>query len=220
MRVPTLQAILDFEVTTRARWAVADLARAYLDGGARCLQLRAKGLASGALLTLTERLVRVAAPYAAIVLVNDRPDVARIGGAGGVHVGQEDLPPAAARALVGPDAWVGVSTHSVVQVEAAVREPVTYVAVGPVFGTSTKDTGYDAVGLDLVRAAARVSMEAAASGKRPLPIVAIGGITLASAPSVLGAGASGVAVISDLLADGDPVGRVRRYVEALAGFGG
>ncbi len=220
MRFPTLQAILDFEVATRARWTIADLVRACLDGGARCLQLRAKGLASGALLTLTDQVVRAAASCHAVVLVNDRPDVARIGGAGGVHVGQEDLSPSAARAIVGPDGWVGYSTHTIPQIDAALREPVTYVAVGPVFGTTTKDTGYTAVGLERVRVAAVAAARAAGPGEAPRPIVAIGGITLDTAASVLEAGASGVAVISDLLVGGDPAARVRRYVETLAGFGG
>lgn len=124
-----------------------------------------------------------------------------------MHVGQEDLPPAAARALVGPSAIVGCSTHTVAQVEAAVREPVTYVAIGPVFATSTKDTGYRAVGLEMVRAAVDRSAG--------LPIVAIGGITLERAPDVLRAGASAVAVVGDLLASADPTARVAAYCRAL-----
>jgi thiamine-phosphate pyrophosphorylase len=129
-------------------------------------------------------------------------------GAAGVHVGQDDLPPTDARALLGSTAVIGFSTHSARQVAAAVREPVTYIAVGPVFGTTTKDTGYSAVGLDLV-AAAR-----AAAGD--IPIVAIGGITLQTAPVVIAAGANSVAVIADLLEGGDPSGRVRQYLTELA----
>ena len=129
-------------------------------------------------------------------------------GAAGVHVGQDDLPPAAARALLGPSAIVGWSTHTTAQIDAARLEPVTYVAVGPVFGTRTKDTGYAAVGPELVAAAA------ARSGGRP--VVAIGGVTLATAPLAIEAGASCVAVISDLLAGGDPAARVRRFVEVLS----
>jgi thiamine-phosphate pyrophosphorylase len=124
-----------------------------------------------------------------------------------VHVGQEDLAPAAARALVGDAAIVGLSTHTPDQVEAALKEPITYVAIGPVFGTSTKHTGYSAVGLEMVQAAARLS--------RGLPVVAIGGITLETAPSVLDAGASCVAVIGDLVAGGDPRGRVAAYIRSL-----
>jgi thiamine-phosphate pyrophosphorylase len=134
-------------------------------------------------------------------------DVAAICGAGGVHVGQEDLPPADARALLGPGAIVGFSTHSPAQVAAALGQPISYVAVGPVFGTQTKATGYDAVGLDLVAHAARQA------GRRP--VVAIGGITIDNAADVLAAGATQVAVISDLLKTGDPAARVREYLRRL-----
>lgn len=137
------------------------------------------------------------------MIVNDRADLARLSGAAGVHVGQDDLPPAAARGLLGPGAIIGYSTHSVRQIAQALREPVSYIAIGPVFGTRTKDTGYEAVGLDMVRAAR------AAAGD--MPVVAIGGITLATAASVLAAGATSVAVISDLLAGGDPAARVASY---------
>jgi thiamine-phosphate pyrophosphorylase len=193
-------------VASRAGWAPIDLARAFLDGGARVLQVRAKELASGPFLELCERLVALAGGYSASVIVNDRVDVARLSGADGVHVGQEDLPPAAARSQLGPEAVVGFSTHSVAQVEAALLEPVTYIAVGPVFGTSTKDTGYGAVGLDLVSTASGLA--------GPLPVVAIGGITLDNARSAIDAGASAVAVISDLLV-GDPTARVRAYLREL-----
>jgi thiamine-phosphate pyrophosphorylase len=205
--LPPLHAIVDVQAAERAGWAPVDLARAVLDGGARVLQLRAKTLPSSTLLALADDLVRLAGAYDADVIINDRADVARLSDAAGVHVGQDDLPPAAARQLLGPAGIVGYSTHSIAQVLAAVAEPVSYIAVGPVFGTRTKDTGYDPVGLDLVAGAAR-----AAAGR---PIVAIGGITLDTAQSVLDAGATAVAVISDLLAGGDPAARVDRYVRGL-----
>jgi thiamine-phosphate pyrophosphorylase len=205
--LPPLHAIVDVESAERAGWRPLDLARAFLDGGATLLQLRAKQLASGAFLDLADALVRAAREYAAAIIINDRADIARLSGAGGVHVGQDDLPPADARQLLGGEAVVGYSTHSVPQISMALSEPVTYIAVGPVFGTRTKDTGYTAVGIGLVEAAVR------AAGNRP--IVAIGGITLDTAPAVLAAGASSVAVISDLLAGNDPAGRVRAYVQRL-----
>jgi thiamine-phosphate pyrophosphorylase len=129
-------------------------------------------------------------------------------GAAGVHVGQDDLAPAAARQLLGPGRHVGYSTHTTVQVEAASIEPVTYIAIGPVFGTRTKATGYEPIGLELVSDAARLS--------GGVPIVAIGGITIETAPAVIAAGASSVAVIADLLATGDPAARVRAFLDALA----
>ena len=149
-----------------------------------------------------------ASSFDASIIVNDRADVARMCGAGGVHVGQEDVSPGAARAIVGPAAVVGYSTHSLDQVRAALAEPVSYVAVGPVFGTRTKDTGYGAVGLKLVAAAAQ--------SDQAVPIVAIGGITLDNARSVVDAGAAAVAVISDLLLTGDPCARTAAYLRALA----
>ena len=152
-----LHAIVDVHVASKAGWVPLDLAGSFLDGGARVLQLRAKDLPSGAFLDLADALVTLAGDYEAIVIVNDRVDVARLCGADGVHVGQEDLSPAVAREQLGPQAVVGFSTHTVTQVEAALREPVSYVAVGPVFGTSTKETGYTAVGLDLVSRRRRAS---------------------------------------------------------------
>jgi thiamine-phosphate pyrophosphorylase len=205
--LPPLQAIVDVDVSERAGWTPLDLARAYFDGGARFLQLRAKLLPSSEFLELAGRLVDAAMPYGAAVIVNDRVDIAALAGAAGVHLGQDDLVPADARRIIGDAAIVGYSTHTVDQIAAALRQPASYIAVGPVFGTRTKHTGYEAVGLDLVAQAAR-----AAAGR---PIVAIGGITLATAAQVLAAGASCVAVIGDLLADDDPVAHTRSYLRAL-----
>jgi thiamine-phosphate pyrophosphorylase len=196
------------DVAGRARWGPLDLARAYLDGGARLLQLRAKHLASGAYLALCDSLVQAAAPYHASIIVNDRADLAALANAAGVHVGQEDLAPAEARRLIGPAAIVGFSTHTVAQIEAAVREPISYLAVGPVFGTNTKDTGYSAVGLELVSTAVRLA--------GVMPVVAIGGITLDTAPAVWRVGAAAVAVVSDLVNSGDPAARVASYNRAYA----
>lgn len=205
---PPLHAIVDVTVAARAGWEPAALAAAYLAGGATFLQVRAKDMASAPFLTLCQRIVELARPHAAAVIVNDRVDVARLAGAAGVHVGQDDLSPAEARAILGPDAIVGFSTHTLPQVERAIREPISYLAVGPVFGTTTKDTGYAAVGLELVALAAR------AAGA--CPIVSIGGITLDTATSVLAAGATSVAVIGDLLATADPQARAGQYVRQLA----
>jgi thiamine-phosphate pyrophosphorylase len=133
-----------------------------------------------------------------------------LSGADGVHVGQDDLSPHDVRAIVGEAALVGLSTHTTDQIDRAVVEPVDYVAIGPVFGTATKQTGYDAIGLDLVRAAA------GRAHARGLPLVAIGGITLDRAPAVLRAGADSVAIIGDLVAGGDPERRVREYLGIIA----
>ena len=204
---PPLQAILDVDAAEQAGWTVPDLANAFLDGGATFLQLRAKRLPAGTFLQLCDHVVKAAAPYLASVIVNDRVDLAIMSGAAGVHVGQDDLEPKAARHLLGEGKIVGFSTHSVAQVSGALTEPISYLAVGPVFGTQTKVTGFDAVGLELVADACRLA--------RGLPVVAIGGITLETAPRVIAAGASCGAVIGDLLAGGDPKGRIAAYNRAL-----
>jgi thiamine-phosphate pyrophosphorylase len=177
------------------------LAAACLRGGARLLQIRAKDDSSGVLLDLTERTVAAARHVGALVIVNDRADVARLAGAGGVHVGQTDLPVDAARAIVGDAAIVGVSTHDREQIDRALASDANYVAVGPVFLTATKETGYTPRGLDLVRYA---------SG-RGKPVVAIGGITLERAAEVVAAGASALAVITDILVEDDAEARVRAF---------
>ena len=201
---------MDAEAAAAAGWPILDLAAAYLRGGATFLQLRAKNMSGDALLATASAVVQLAHRHQARLVVNDRADIARLAEADGVHVGQEDLPPAAVRTLVGAAAILGLSTHTMEQVDRAVLAPVTYVAIGPVFGTATKATGYEPIGLGMVREAAR---RAAARG---LPLVAIGGITLENAGSVLDAGAASVAVISDLLATGDPEARARAFVDRLS----
>src|SRR5204862_2763835 len=115
-------------------------------------------------------IVERARAAGATVIVNDRADIASLSRADGVHVGQDDLSPADARKIVGDTACVGLSTHTLDQVDAALAQPISYLAVGPVFGTSTKATGYAAVGLSRVREAAARSRSAG------VPVVAIGGI--------------------------------------------
>jgi thiamine-phosphate pyrophosphorylase len=161
---------------------------------------------------MCEQVVAEARPFGAIVLVNDRADLAALSGADGVHVGQDDLRVEDVRRAFPSLGWVGLSTHTPAQIAAAAATPASYVAVGPVFGTSTKDTGYDAVGLALVGEGRR-AVDAAAGA--PRPVVAIGGITLERAPAVLAAGADSVAVISDILSTGDPEARVRAYLDRL-----
>ena len=202
--LPPVYPILDVDLCSlRGRDPIA-LAQACVAGGARLLQVRQKGTAggSGALLTLTREIIGLVRPAGVRVLVNDRADIAAMAGADGVHVGQQDLPVHAVRSIVGPNAVVGVSTHTPEQIDEAAMLPIDYLAVGPVFTTTTKDTGYEPRGLELVR-------YAAAAGK---PIVAIGGITAQNAAAVLEAGASFVAVISYLLT-GEPEARVREFID-------
>ena len=201
---PRFYPIIDTGVCRARGVDPLTLAGSVFAAGARFLQLRAKEEHDRATLDLADAVV-AARLGDAIVIVNDRPDVALMCGASGVHVGQDDLPVADVK-RIGPGLVVGLSTHTADQVDAALETQADYIAVGPVFGTSTKDTGYDAVGLDLVRYAARTG-----AGR---PIVAIGGITVENAPQVVAAGAAAVAVITDLFAE--PVEtRIARYLRAL-----
>jgi thiamine-phosphate pyrophosphorylase len=199
-----LYPIVDADVCRARGLEPRALALACLHGGARVVQLRVKTGSSARFLDLATQIVDAAGPFGAAVIVNDRADIARMARAAGVHVGQDDLPPDAVRDVLGGGV-IGLSTHDPQQVDEALRTAADYVAVGPVFGTATKDTGYSARGLELVGRAAG----------RGRPVVAIGGITLARAPEVIGAGAGSVAVITDLLSGGDPESRVREYIRAL-----
>lgn len=204
-----LYAVVDVEACDRAGRKPFDVARAFLSAGVLVVQVRAKALGSGALLDLALAITDEARQTGTRVIVNDRADICVLAKSAGVHVGQDDLTPEQVRRVIGPDVVVGLSTHTTVQVAEAIQQPISYLAMGPVFGTATKATGYEAVGCPAV--------EAAAVAARPygLPVVAIGGITLDSAPRVIAAGAASVAVISDLLV-GDPEVRAREYLSALA----
>jgi thiamine-phosphate pyrophosphorylase len=207
--LPRLYAIVDADIAARAGVSVPALARAYLAGGARFLQLRAKDATGRDFLAWADAIAADARRHDAWLVINDRADIALMAGVPAIHVGQDDLPVEAVRRVLGPDAIVGLSTHTPDQIDEALRQPISYLAVGPVFGTRTKATGYDAVGLDLVRHAA-----ARTAGR--MPIVAIGGITLDRALSVIHAGAQSVAIITDLLTNGDAEARVRAYVAGLS----
>jgi thiamine-phosphate pyrophosphorylase len=205
--IPPLYPLVDVDLCRARGLEPLALLRALLDGGATFIQLRDKDSSSAARLALAEAAVALTRPRRARLIVNDRADLARLAGADGVHVGQDDLPVDHARAIAGQGAIVGVSTHDEAQIEAAAATSADYLAVGPIYGTATKDTGYTARGLDLLRMAAR---------RAGRPVVAIGGITLERAPEAIAAGAASVAVISDLLTGGDPAARVRAFLGALS----
>lgn len=177
---------------------------AALEAGAAVIQLRNKRLGAGALLELARALSARCRGRAAFIM-NDRPDIARLSGAVGVHLGQDDLPLAAARAIVGPGKLVGISTHSDAELDAAVRAGADYLGFGPVFATSSKETALPPPhGLaDLRRAVERA---------RGVPVVAIGGITSATVGEVAASGARCAAAIAELARD--PLA-ARRFVEAF-----
>ena len=208
LSLPNLYAIVDADACAREGRAPVDVARAFLSAGARLIQLRCKSWGSAAFLDLANLIVEDANRADGAVIVNDRADVAALSHAHGLHVGQDDLLPEDARKVIGDEPLLGLSTHTRDQWEAAVKEPVCYIAIGPVFGTGTKETGYEAIGLATVARAADAARTAG------LPTVAIGGITLDNAASVIDAGASSVAIISDLL-HGDPEARCRAFLRIL-----
>lgn len=201
--LPRLYVILDSDLLTiPAQEAAQQLAAQ----GVRLLQYRNKNGSARDVLAVSKAIVRTVAPAGVSVLVNDRPDIAVLAGAKGVHVGQDDLDVPQARGIVGTDAWVGVSTHNVDQFRAAMETSADYIAVGPVFATASKANPDPIVGIELIRKARKMTAK---------PIVAIGGITPERAMAVIEAGADSVAVISDVLRAADMGARVKRYFELL-----
>jgi thiamine-phosphate pyrophosphorylase len=175
---------------------VAD-ARAALDGGARVVQLRQKDAPAGEVLAAARAIAALCARRA-LFIVNDRVDLALLSGADGVHVGDDDLPSAEARRLMGPDRLVGRSTRTLDEARRALAEGADHVGFGPMFGTASKEIAAAPRGLPMLR-------EVAAG--LPAPVVAIGGITAESIAEVAAAGAACAAVIGDLFGRGDPRAR-------------
>jgi thiamine-phosphate diphosphorylase len=203
LRLPALYAIVDPLDTGRTPEALGE---AYLAGGARLLQLRLKD-ASARTLHATALALRAATSRAgALFVVNDRPDVAAAVGADGVHLGQEDVPVTVARAVLGPDRFVGVSTHDLDEARAALASGADYLGVGPVYDTTSKRGALPARGLALLRAV---------RGLTDRPLVAIGGITPETAADVRTAGADAVAMIAALARAPDPAEAVRSTLAAL-----
>jgi thiamine-phosphate pyrophosphorylase len=176
-----------------------------LAGGAACVQVREKSMAHGAMLARVRHVAAAARAAGALAIVNDRPDLAVLAAADGVHVGQDDLAPQEARRIVGPGRIVGVSTHSLEQARAAAEAGADYLGCGPMFQSATKPQA-------VVPGPALLAEVARAVG---LPIMAIGGITAAHAPEVLAAGAKWLAVSAAVCAADDPEAETRRLVEAI-----
>lgn len=180
------------------------LAGDLLAAGVRWLQLRHKRAGAGELLAVARRLAPRVRAAGGILVVNDRPDVARLAGAGAVHLGQDDVPVGAARAIA-PELVVGVSTHGLVQARRAAAAGADYVAVGAIYPTGSK-AAFELVGLETLR---QVRREVAT------PLVAIGGITLERVPELLAAGADGIAVISAVSGAPDPVRAAAGFLAAI-----
>ena len=190
-KLPRVYPLTDAQISGLAH---AEQVARLCDGGATLIQLRAKRLAPRDFYRAAEAALRVARERGARLIINDRADIALALGADGVHLGQDDLPPEAARRLLGDEAIIGFSTHSVEQAVAAARGPLSYLAIGPIFATQTKENPDPVVGLDGLR---RVREALGAD----VPLAAIGGITRANARAVWQAGADSLAVIGALIAD-------------------
>lgn len=195
-KLPKLYPITDTRLSGLSH---AEQVARFADGGATFIQLREKHLSPREFYKAAEEALAVARARRVRLIINDRVDIALALGADGVHLGQDDLPPAAARELLGQQAIIGFSTHMVEQAQKAARLPVDYIAIGPIFNTSSKENPDAVVGLDGLR---RVRQ---AIG--PMPLVAIGGITLETAPAVLNTGADSLAVISLLLKEPAKIAR-------------
>jgi thiamine-phosphate pyrophosphorylase len=178
-----------------------------LRGGVDIVQLRIKDGTDEAILTAARRFAAITARHGALFILNDRPDLALEAGADGVHVGQDDASVAQARAVVGPDRLVGLSTHTPAQVDAAATLGVDYIGVGPVHATPTKP-GRPAVGLDLVRYAAQNAQ---------VPFFAIGGINPDNVDAVRAAGAARVAAVRALTEADDPEDAAAQLSEVVVG---
>jgi thiamine-phosphate pyrophosphorylase len=182
-----------------------DFLSAALRGGVDAVQLRMKDARDDAILATGRRFAIACAEHGGLFILNDRPDLVAAVGADGVHVGQDDVAVAEARAIVGADRIVGLSTHSPEQIERAAAAGPDYIGVGPVHATPTKP-GRPAVGLDLVRYASRHA---------PMPFFAIGGIDGSNAPAVRAAGATRIAVVRALTDASDPEAAARELRTAL-----
>jgi thiamine-phosphate pyrophosphorylase len=201
--MPRLYVILDAGMLTEP---AGEIAQKLIDAGVRLLQYRDKQASARELLERARAIAATARAANCAFFVNDRPDVAVLAGADGVHVGQEDLGVEQAREVVGPERWVGVSTHNLEQFQQAAASSADYIAVGPIFPTSSKANPDPVVGVEFLHQV------------RPLtskPIVAIGGISLERAPDVIAAGADSLSVISGILKAKDPGAYAREYVERL-----
>jgi thiamine-phosphate diphosphorylase len=203
--LPPFYAILDPE-QTRGRSVECVLCE-LLSGGAKILQLRAKSISTRAFLDLARRARELARAHGCRLIINDRVDVALACGADGVHLGQEDLPLHAARRLL-PAKIIGISTHGLEQAKQAQDGGADYIGFGPMYGTTTKQTGYSARGVAMLREIRNAVR---------IPIVAIGGITEGNVSEIWNAGADSAAIISDVLAAHDITARVQRICERHPG---
>jgi thiamine-phosphate pyrophosphorylase len=205
LRLPRVYPITDVQISGLSH---GEQVRLLSEGGATLVQLREKKMPALDFYNDARAAIAIAAQKGIQLIINDRTDVALAIGANSVHLGQDDLPPEAARKLLGDQAVIGYSTHNVAQASAAVSLPVDYVAIGPIFKTTSKTDPSPEVGLEGLRAVRRAVGD--------IPLVAIGGITLANAAAVIEAGADSVAVISAVISDPARISKsLRAFLQTL-----
>jgi thiamine-phosphate pyrophosphorylase len=205
MFLPKIYPITD---TRLANLSHAEQVAKFIEGGARLVQLREKRAASGEFYESAGAALELARLKNVKIIINDRVDIALALKADGVHLGQDDLPPAEARRILGPRAIIGFSTHSISQAVEALGLPIDYLAVGPVFATGTKENPDEIVGVETI---GRVRQ---AIGN--FPLVAIGGINSTNFREVLAAGADSLAIIGDLLGEPEKISEKTRKFFRLA----
>jgi thiamine-phosphate pyrophosphorylase len=206
MKLPRVYPIVDGGLLDRRGTALVDAAEGLIEGGAKLIQLRWKGHFSRSVFGEASTIAKLCRSAGAGMIVNDRADLALLLDAG-VHLGQEDLPPRHTRQIVGPERVIGFSTHNETQFVDGDREPVDYLAIGPIFGTSSK------LNPDLVVGTEELARLRTLTNK---PVVAIGGITRANARQVWRAGADSVAVIGDMYPEECSRASIRQRFEEWA----
>ncbi len=199
LKIPEIYPITDTRLSGISH---AEQVKKLIEGGAKFIQLREKYSSPKDFYESASKALEIARENNVKIIINDRADIAFALKADGVHLGQDDLPPDEARKLLGENAIIGFSTHNIEQVEAARRFPVDYIAIGPVFGTSTKENADAETGIEMIKQVREIIGE--------IPLVAIGGINLENFREVLDAGANSVAIISDLISDAESISRKMR----------
>lgn len=207
MKIPKVYPITDCQISGKSH---AEQVRLLVDGGAKIIQLREKKISSRQFYFDAKRAISIAKKHNVKLIINDRADIAYLIEADGLHLGQQDVAPEYARKLLGDKVIIGYSTHNLEQALEAVKMPVDYISVGPIFQTRTKENPDPIVGLE--------GLERIRKLVRGIPIVAIGGITLQNAKQVLEAGADSVAVISDILSSENISERMQAFSYALNNF--
>lgn len=200
MQLPKVYPITDTEISGKTH---KEQVMCLIKGGASLIQIREKSASSGRFYAEALEALKIARSNNVKIIINDRCDIAYLIGADGVHLGQDDISPIEARKFLGPNAIIGYSTHNRDQALEALKMPIDYISVGPIFATDTKEAPDPIVGLDGLRAIRKLIRE--------LPIVAIGGINLQNAKSVFNAGADSIAIIGALLSSEDIAQRMEAF---------